>query len=131
MISSFSVSVSGLTAAGKRVGVAANNIANQNSTSTNVNGTKVDKPYHAQVAQSVSNGGGGVNVVVKDANPPTITTFDPSSSNADANGQAEIPNVDVAEQLVNQQVASYDFKANLKAIKVQDNLFKSLLDIKS
>jgi len=131
MISSFNVSISGLNAATRRISVAADNIANQSSTATKQDGQVIDEPFHAKVAQSISQGQGGVSVVVKEANPPIITTFDPTAPNADANGQSRVPNVDVAEQLINQRIAGYDYKANLKSIQVQDNMLKNLLDIKS
>jgi hypothetical protein len=38
---------------------------------------------------------------------------------------------DKANAIVHEDIASYDFKANLKTIKVADNMEKALLDIKS
>lgn len=130
-MSPFDVSVSGLNAASRRLQVSANNLANIHSTGKMVNGQVVNSPYKAQVAQQVSNTLGGVSVVVKDANPPTITAYSPTDPAADpATGLTEIPNVDVAEEFINQMIASYDFKANLKAITTQNGLFENLLDIK-
>jgi len=131
MISSFNVAISGLNASAKRLSVAADNIANHQSTATKVDGRIIDEPYHAKIAQSISEGLGGVSVVVKEATPPTATLFNPTAPNADANGQSRVPNVDVAEQLINQRIAGYDYKANLKSIQVQDDMLKNLLDIKS
>jgi flagellar basal-body rod protein FlgC len=131
MISSFNVSLAGLNAAAKRLQVSATNIANQFSTATIKDGQLVNEPYKAQRAQQVSNNLGGVSVVVRDANPPTVTAYAPGSPNADANGQAEIPNVSMEDEFINQMIASYDYKANLKAIQTQNHLFENLLDIKS
>lgn len=39
--------------------------------------------------------------------------------------------VDIAEQLVNSNVASYDFKANLKVLQAQRDLSKHLFDIQA
>jgi len=37
----------------------------------------------------------------------------------------------VTKQLADQHLASYDFKANLKSIKVQEKLMQKLVDIKA
>jgi flagellar basal-body rod protein FlgC len=131
MTSVFSIAVSGLNAASQRLAVSAQNIVNKDSTKTLKDGQVIDEPYHAQQAQSISNALGGVSVVVKDANPPTTVTFNPDDPSADANGAVRVPNVDLETELVNQSIAAYDFKANLKSIKTQDDMLSSLLDIKS
>jgi flagellar basal-body rod protein FlgC len=129
MTSVFGISVSGLNAASKRLEVSANNIANKDSTRTIKDGQVTNEPYHAQRAQSISQANGGVSVVVRDENPPTVTTFNPGADNADANGQSEVPNVALEKELIDQNIASYDYKANLKAIKIQNNVFEELLRI--
>jgi flagellar basal-body rod protein FlgC len=132
MTFAFGISTSGLHASAKRIAVAADNIANVNSTKQLQNGQVVNEPYHAKKTQTISNALGGVfKVEVLDANPPTKTMFNPNADNADANGSSEVPNVDLAQEMIDQRIASYDFKANLKSIKVQDNMLQNLLDIKS
>lgn len=118
MISPISSALSGLNAASKRVAVSADNIANQFS-----------KNYVPQRAGQVSLGAGGIQTIVTPINPPTVTVFNPADPDADANGAVQLPNVDVANELANMMVASYDFKANLKSIKVTDKMQQSLLDI--
>lgn len=125
MASSFDISLSGINAASKRLEVSANNIANQFSTKTLKNGEASDKPYTPQRVDQVSLSTGGVQAQANNVNPPTVTA-------PDAQGNpTQQPNVDQAEQLVQQNIASYDFKANLKSIQVQSDIMKSLLDIKS
>lgn len=131
MVSSISTSLSGLEAAGKRIENAASNLANKFSTSTQVNGVTTSEPYLPQDIVQISEAGGGVRAYQRPANNPTIEQYDPQSVEADDSGFVSIPNVDDAKQLVDQQIASYDFKANLKAIKVASNLEQSLLDITS
>jgi flagellar basal-body rod protein FlgC len=132
MTSVFSIAMSGLTAASRRLEISAQNIANRDSTKTVINGQVIDEPYHAQKAQSISNAlGGVVKVNVTDANPPTTTIFNPNAENADANGSSRVPNVSIENELIDQRVAGYDFKANLKSIQAQNHLLDSLLDIKS
>lgn len=46
-------------------------------------------------------------------------------------GKAEEVGVDLAAELVAQQAASYDFKANLRTLRTQEEMMGSLLDIKA
>lgn len=97
MVSAINSSVSGLNAAGTRLQVSAQNIAN---------------PSKPKQVNQVSLGNGGVQAKVSNA-----------SSKSSAAPQEQ--------QLLNLKLASYDFQANLKPIKVQSNMDKSLLNIKS
>jgi len=127
MVSAINTSLSGLAASSKRIEVAANNIANQNSTKTNTNGNVENKPFTPQRVDLVSLSNSGVQAQVRDVNPATQQVADVNSKS----GLSEVPNVDQARQLIDLKIASYDFKANIKAIKVQDNIEQSLLDILS
>lgn len=125
MVSAMNVSLSGLTAASKRIEVAANNIANQNSTKKLKDGQVADEPYTPQRVDLVSLSNAGVQAQVKDVQPAT-------TQQPDSDGKLqEVPNVDQAQQLVDMNVASYDYKANIKALKVQDKVQQSLLNILS
>lgn len=46
-------------------------------------------------------------------------------------GKSDEVGVDLAAELVEQQAASYDYKANLRAIRTQEEMMGSLLDIKA
>lgn len=131
MVSSINTALSGLNAASKRLAVSSNNIANQNSTKSLENGQTVDKPYVPQRVEQISLENGGVKTVVKDVDPATVTQFDPDNPDADANGGIQVPNVSLESEIINQKIATYDYKANLKTLKVQDDLLKSLLDIQT
>jgi len=125
MVSSINSSLSGLAAASKRIEVSANNIANQFSTGLG----KTNEPFVPQDVVSVTAPGGGVIAKVQDAANPLISQFDPENPQANEQGFVQAPNVDIAKELVNTKIASYDYKANLKAIEVAGNLEDSLLDI--
>ena len=127
MVSSIDIALSGLNAAGRRLEVSANNLANQFSTKSIVNGQQTDSPYQPQKVDQISLSTGGVITQVNNATPATVTVPDLQGAGA----TTEAPAVDQATEIVQQLMASYDFKANLKTIKVQDDLFKSLLDIKA
>lgn len=123
--------LSGLAVASKRVEVSASNLANQSSTSTQINGVTTNQPYIPKDVVQISLGAGGVRAEVRDANNPVVKYHDPESPQADESGFVEYPNVDTAEELVKMQIASYDYKANLKAIRVADRMEQSLLDMLS
>lgn len=116
--SATNIALTGLNAAETRLSVSANNIANQSSAKQLVNGKVVNQPYTPQQVQQTSLPGGGTQAQVADINPATVTV-----------GGQQLPNVDQSNEIVQQSIASYDFKANLKTIKVQDQMQKSLLDI--
>ncbi len=125
------VALSGLGAASKRIGVSANNIANQLSTSTVIDGQVVKQAYVPKQVQQVSLQTGGVKALIGDVNPPTISVYAPESVDAGADGSLKLPNVNLETEMVNQAIAGYDFRANLTVIKAQDKLEKNLLDIMS
>ena len=123
--------LSGLAAAAKRVEVSASNIANQSSTATQVNGVTTNQPYIPKDVVQISLGAGGVRADVRDAEVPSVKYYDPESAQSDEHGFVSAPNVDTADELVKMQIASYDYKANLKSIKIADRMAQNLLDMLS
>jgi flagellar basal body rod protein FlgC len=112
----YNTALSGLNAAQTRLNVSANNIANL---------TTPDAPAKEAVARSVQVG--GVVVDVRDKSPATIAV--PSS---DGGGDTiQLPNVSLEQEVTKQLTASYDYKANLKIIKTQRDMDRSLLNIQA
>lgn len=106
MVSAINSALSGLNAASKKLEVSANNIANQFSTSLSADG-KSTTPYTAQKVDQVTLSNGAIQAHVNDTQQP----------------------VDQATEMVNTLVASYDFKANLKTLKIADEMQQNLLNI--
>ena len=106
-----SAAISGLQASEKRVAVAASNVANSSSP----NARALD------VVQQAVSGGVSSDIVVR--NPATVTVAD------SAGGTQVLPNVSLEEELVNSQLALYDFKANAQVLKTQRDLEKTLLNV--
>jgi flagellar basal-body rod protein FlgC len=129
MTTAIGSALSGIAAASKRIDVSASNIANQSSTAMQVGGVTSNKSYIPKDVVQISLGAGGVRTEVRESLNPTVKYFDQTSPQAGKDGFVETPNVDVAEELVEQRIASYDFKANLKSIQVADRLQQNLLDI--
>lgn len=127
MVSAINTALSGLSAATRRLEVSANNIANQNSTQTNTNGEVSNTPFTPQRVDLVSLSNSGVIAQVRNQEPATTQVPNAESET----GLIEVPNVDVARELVEVKLASYDYKANIKVIKTQNELEQNLLDILS
>jgi len=130
LVASLAIAGSGMAAEAERLSAVASNLANANSIVTS-SGT----PYRARevvfkaVAQSEDNDGpstigvAGVRVAaVVESAEPLHTSYDPSSSFADANGYVTMPNVNPVEEIVNMISAQQDYQANLEAFNVAKSL---------
>lgn len=130
MISSgANISLSGLQAASRRLENSANNIANQQSTSSAVNDETVQQAFRPQDVVQLSNESGGVKTELRERNPATVAVYNPDNSAADANGIVQYPNVDTTREVIDQKFASYDFKANAKSLQAQNETLDTLLNI--
>ena len=118
MVSPINSALAGISAATKRLEVSADNIANQFSSN-----------YVPKKVDQVSLSNGAIQSLVKPVNNPTVLVPDPDAPDAGADGFVRLPNVDIANELVNQAIAAYDYKANLKTIQIARKLDESLLDI--
>ena len=144
MFNGLNISASGLTADRMWLDVIANNIANANTTRTPQGG-----PYRREevvmnqvpftsfssaLSNAMSNStspssssmtGGGVQVtgVVQDPSPFKVV-YDPSSPDA-VNGYVQMPNVDIATEMVDMLTAQQAYQANVSAFnagKTMDSL---------
>ncbi|HEY9538371.1 MAG TPA: flagellar basal body rod C-terminal domain-containing protein [Kiloniellaceae bacterium] len=132
MIAGFSASLSGLLAQTRRLAVSADNIANMQSRGFRKNGPAVQPgAYIPKRVQDVTTAGGGVRAEVRPVAPPSVAVYAPSDPNADADGVAALLNVSLAGELVIQIQAQRAYEANAAALRTQDELTDSLLDIKS
>lgn len=132
MIAGFSASLSGLMAQSKRLAVSADNVANLHSRGLRPGGP-AEQPgaYVPKRVQDVTAAGGGVRAEVRPVTPPSVEVYAPGSPDADADGIAAVANVNLAEELVTQIQAQRAYEANAAALRTQDELTDSLLDIKS
>lgn len=105
--------LSGMKAAEKKLEIASNNIANQES-----------KDYRAQDVVQLSQAAGGVRAEVVERNPATVEV-------AGDEGLETRPNVQTDVELANTQMVTYSFEANLKVLQRQREMDKSLLDIQA
>jgi flagellar basal-body rod protein FlgC len=75
--------------------------------------------------------GGGTATTVTNVSPSYAAGYDPTAPYADTNGQVAAPNVDLANEAIQQITARYAFAANAKVVQVDAEMMKTLLDIKT
>lgn len=133
MINAIQIALSGLNAASRKVDAAASNIANM-TTSGALDPADGPAPCQAvTTAQSTVSGTDGealgVESRVVPTNRPFVPAYDPDSPFANADGLIGAPDVNLAEEAVNLQIASTTYKANLKTIQVASDMQDALLDM--
>ncbi len=122
------IAVSGFQAAERRLANSANNVANQNTTGS----TDATAPRQVFIPQDVvqqSAEAGGVTTQTRERTPATTSVYAPEDPAADANGLIQAPNVSPERELIDQQFASYDAKANLKSLKAYNETVEEVLNI--
>lgn len=121
--------VSGLQASSLRLENSANNVANISSTVSRIGGERVLEPFQPQDVVQRNVEPGGVSAELRPREPASVPVFDPDNVAADAQGITEFPNVDLEEEIIDQQIATYDFQANLRVIEAADEQAEELLNI--
>lgn len=131
MTDALSIALSGLRAQTTRLAATASNIANA-STAGAVPSADPSAPastvYTPVTVDFSSQAGGGVSAQVRPDPNAYSVIYDPSSVHANAEGLVAVPDVDLAEQLVNLIETKALFKANVSVIKTQDEMLGDLLD---
>ncbi|MDJ0981274.1 MAG: flagellar basal body rod C-terminal domain-containing protein [Kiloniellales bacterium] len=132
MIFPASSTLSSLQAQAKDLAVSADNVANARTRGLPLDGSApTGGEYVPRRVVQTSGPGGVVQTQEKPVSPPSVPVYNPADPNADADGIAAQANVDLVEEFVVQIRAENAFKANVAALKVQDEVLGSLLDIKS
>ena len=132
MISSINIALTGLTSASKQLAASASNIANlQTVGSLEEGGQAPYTPLRTQqtAATDQSGNGQGVQSTFAPRENPFVPAFDPDSPFADENGIIGIPNINLAEEAVNLNLAEIQYKANLKTIETASELSEELFRI--
>ncbi|MDX1807478.1 MAG: flagellar basal body rod protein FlgC [Paenisporosarcina sp.] len=147
LFTGFNISASGLTANRMRMDVVSSNIANANTTRAHlVNGEWVPyrrksvelsqngvSPFEQQLQSMMNKESGQVSGVkvsgIKEDQSPFTLTYDPSHSEADANGYVRSPNVDPIKEMVDLMSATRSYEANVTALNASKNMFMKALEI--
>jgi flagellar basal-body rod protein FlgC len=134
MTSALSIAASGMAAASFRLEVSAGNIANMLSTgplptATGPSATSHPPAYVPLRVNQVAVAGGGTAATAVPVSPSSVPAYDPTAPYADQNGMVAAPNVDPANEFVQQITARYSFALNAAVVRTDEKMFKSLLDI--
>ena len=130
----WSIATSGMAAATRRLEVSARNVANVLSAgplpSASAAATASFSAYVPLRVDQVETAGGGTAANVSPVSPSSVPAYDPQAPYADANGMVAEPNVDLADEMVQQMVARYTFAMNARVLRTDADMMKSLLDVK-
>jgi flagellar basal-body rod protein FlgC len=132
-MSVLSIAASGLAAASLRLEVSASNVANSLDTGPlpGANAANFPPAYTPLRVDQTAAADGGTAATMTPISPRFVPSFEPGAPFADQNGLVAAPNVDLANELVQQIVARYAFAANARVIRVESEMMKTLLDIKT
>ena len=124
MLGTISIALTGLNAATNKLSASASNIANLQTVGSLEEGGKA--PYNPLTTQETADANGGVRSQVVARGNPFTPAFDPDSPFANADGLIGTPNIDLAEEAVNINLAEIQYKANLKTIEAASELAEEL-----
>lgn len=142
----FDVSASALTAQRLRMDVISSNIANADTTRAQVVDGKV-QPYRRKVtvlsenesspfanqlktAMNGKSSASGVKVTqIQEDQEPFKLVYNPTHPDADANGYVQMPNVDIAKEMVDMISASRSYEANVTALNATKAMITKALQI--
>lgn len=132
LFTAFQIAGSGATAQGQRLNVVASNLANADSTAGPDGQTYKARQviFEAQSADGNAQGAQGVHVkqVVTD-NSPGRRLHDPGNPMADADGYVTMPNVSVAEEMVNMLSAARGYENNIEVMNTAKSLLEKTLQL--
>lgn len=134
------ISGSALKAERARLNIAAMNLANANTTRTLEGGPYkaksvifAAKPLEGSFRDTLNSTAERLRTVevakVVEDKAPFTEVYDPSHPDADANGVVRMPNVNVAEQMVDMMSAKRSYEANVTALDAVKNMALRALDI--
>ena len=129
-----SIAMSGMLAATRRLEVSARNVANVRSDGAlpDAQGNyspDAPRPYTPLRVDQVDVATGGTRAVVTEVSPSYVATPNPSAPYANQDGLVAAPNVDLADEVVQQLMASYAYAANARVVTSYNQMVKSLFDI--
>ena len=143
-LSSMDISGSALTAQRMRMDVVAENLANINTT-RDANGNPYRRrfvtmeerqgSFSSTLNQAMNNGytnpvGNGVRVTsIREDNSPFQLKYDPQHPDADEMGYVQMPNVDLATEMVDMMSATRAYEANITAVNAIKNMAMQALSI--
>ena len=134
MSSILSIATSGLVAAGQRLQVSAQNVAKVNSngplpSASAALQSQYPPAYTPQQVNQVAAPGGGTQAVVSNVQPSTVPVPDPLATYANTNGQVAAPNVDLATEILQQELAKIEYASNAQVARAYSQVSQTLQSV--
>lgn len=141
-LNSLNISASGMSAQKLRLDVAADNIANQETTRTEAGGPYRRKMVVLQAAEKNGFRNALDGAFVSGAKPAGVRAvqiaedatqlnpvYDPSHPDADENGYVQMPNVDLVKETIDSMSATRSYDANITAFNAMKLMMQKALEI--
>ncbi|MBB2203564.1 flagellar basal body rod protein FlgC [Gluconacetobacter takamatsuzukensis] len=125
------VSAAGMRAQAKRLQVAAENIANAETTGS----TPGSDPYRRKTItfkEALNRTSGVSSVVIKGVGQdqsPFETRYDPSHPAANAQGQVKMPNVNMTVEIMDTHEAQHSYEANLNTMQLTRSMLTRTINL--
>ena len=127
--SSFDISASGIYAQRVRMDTVANNIANADTTRTPEGGPYKRQQVSFRSAYEDALGNQGVKVDQVTSNGATRTVNMPGHPDADANGNVQMPDINIVEEMVDMISATRAYEANVTALNATKSMINEAIGI--
>jgi flagellar basal-body rod protein FlgC len=129
MFNTINIATSGLRAYNRKIELISSNVTNMQTTDAG-NG----EPYRRLVAEfksgQLNDGLGGVELGEIKQDPSDFQmVLDPGHPNADANGYVAMPNVSLAQEMIDLNVASKAYQANASILKRYQKMMETSLEL--
>lgn len=141
-LNSLNISASGMAAQKLRLDVAADNIANQETTRTETGGPYRRKMVVLQAAEKNGFRNALNGAFASEAKPAGVRAvqiaedatqlnpvYDPSHPDADENGYVQMPNVDLVKETIDSMSATRSYDANITAFNAMKLMMQKALEI--
>jgi len=136
MSSILSIAASGMMAATQRLQISAENVATAASDGPLPSAgaaaqAQYPAAYGALAVDQTATADGGTSAVIVDVQPATVASYDPTAPYADPSGEVAAPNVDDANEAMQQATATYSFAMNAVVMRAYSQMMQTLLDIQT
>jgi flagellar basal-body rod protein FlgC len=126
------IAVSGMNAAALRLQISASNVANVQSNGPlpdSANAGSYPPAYNALTVNQTAMPDGTTFATVTPVFPGTVKSWNPAVPYADAQGMVAAPNVDLANEAVQQMMAGLTYAANAAVVRADNQMTSALLNV--
>lgn len=126
------IAVSGMNAAALRLQISASNVANVRSSGPlpdSASAGSYPPAYNARTVNQTAMPEGTTFATIVPVLPGTVQSWDPGAAYANTQGMVATPNVDLANEAVQQMMASVTYAANAAVVRADNQMTSALYDV--